>query len=68
MSTQEPSNEEAGQVLVIRISPERAAELDRLAQAQKKDTRELAKELLEAEIEAQHGLSYGPYLRKYMYR
>jgi hypothetical protein len=68
MSTQEPSNEEAGQVLVIRIAPERAAELDRLAQAQKKDARDRAKEFLEAEIEAQHGLSYGPYLRKYMYR
>jgi len=68
MSTQEPSNEEAGQVLVIRIAPERAAELDRLAQAQKKDARELAKELLEVEIEAQHGLSYGPYLRRYMCR
>jgi hypothetical protein len=68
MSAQEPSNDEAGQVLVIRIAPERAAELDRLAQAQNRDAREVAKELLEAEIEAQHGLSYGPFLRKYMYR
>jgi len=68
MSNTEPLDKDAGRVLAIRLAPERAAQLDRLAQDLKRDATELAKEFLEAEIEAQHGLKYGPWLRKYMYR
>ncbi len=53
---------------LVRISPERASELGRLAQVADKPVEELASELLEAEIEAQHGLEHGPFLRRYMYR
>ena len=68
MSVQEPPREDVGRTLVIRIGAERVRELDRLANHLKRNADELAKEFLEAEIEAQHGLSFGPWLRKHMYR
>ncbi len=68
MSEQESAEYEAGQVVVIRLAPSRVAELERLAGHLKKRPDELAKEFLEAEIEAQHGLTYGPRLRKHIYR
>jgi hypothetical protein len=68
MDTNDHPHKEIGLVLTIQLAPERATELQRLAQHSKKEPSELAKELLEAEIEAQHGLNYGPWLRKYMYR
>ncbi len=49
MSEQERLNEDVEQVLVIRSRPQRATELDRLAQQAKKDPGELAKEFLETE-------------------
>jgi hypothetical protein len=58
----------AGRQASVRIAPERAADLERLARDLKKDPAELATEFLEAEIEARHGLRYGPWLRRYMYR
>jgi hypothetical protein len=68
MGTEKPSLDDAERVLTIRLAPERAAELARLAHDLNKDAGEVAKEFLEAEIEARHGLNHGPSLRKYMYR
>jgi hypothetical protein len=62
------SDHEGGRTFLVRLAPNRVAELDRLAKDLQKDASELAREFLEAEIEAQHGLSYGPWQRKYMYR
>jgi hypothetical protein len=68
MDADEASARDGERTFVIRIGSERARELDRLAMDAKTDADKLAKEFLEAEIEARHGLSYGPSLRKYMYR
>ena len=68
VSAGDGTNASPGRLVSVRIAPERAAELDRLARDLKNDPAELATEFLEAEIEAQHGLSYGPWLRRYMYR
>jgi hypothetical protein len=68
MSATSAAGEQAGRIVIVTIGPERAAELDRLAQDLKRDATELAKEFLETEIEAEHGLRFGPVLRKYIYR
>ena len=68
MSATSAPDEQAGRIVTIKTAPERAAELDRLAQDLKRDATELAKEFLETEIEAEHGLTFGPVLRKYIYR
>jgi hypothetical protein len=62
------TDDEGGRTIGVRLAPERAAELDRLAHDWRKDASELAKEFPEAEIEAQHGLRYGAWPRKHMYR
>jgi predicted HicB family RNase H-like nuclease len=54
--------------VTIRISPERARELYRLAEKEKSSLDDLAKQFLETEIEAQYGLIYGPWSRRHMYR
>ena len=64
----ESANDDADLVITVRLAPARAAELRRLAADFGKDVAERATEYLEIEVEAEHGLRYGPWLRKYMYR
>ena len=68
MLENEPAKDNADLIVTIRLMPARAAELRRLAGDFGKEVAELAKEYLESEVEAEHGLRYGPWLRKYMYR
>jgi hypothetical protein len=68
MTVQETSEKDVERTVIICLAPERSRQLERLAKDLKKEPDELAKEFLEAEIEAQHGLSYGPWRRRYMYR
>jgi hypothetical protein len=63
-----PSPPDGDVIVTIRISPERAQELHRLAEKEKSSLDGLAKQFLEAEIEAQYGLIYGPWSRRHMYR
>jgi predicted N-acetyltransferase YhbS len=62
------SGSEADFVIAIKLSLDRSRELKRLAEQQQMSVGDLAKSYLEAEIEAQHGLTYGPLLRRYIYR
>jgi predicted HicB family RNase H-like nuclease len=54
--------------VTIRLSPERTREIVRLAAKEKSSLDDVAKQLLETEIEAQYGLIYGPFSRRHMYR
>jgi hypothetical protein len=62
------SDHEGHSTVTIKLSADRAQELKRLAEKQQMSIVDLAKAFLETEIEAQHGLTYGPWLRRYMYR
>lgn len=66
--SEEHSDNLAGRMITVRLSPERAVELARLARDLKKDEVELVSEILETEIEAQYGIRYGPFRRKHLYR
>jgi hypothetical protein len=68
MSVPNPPEERAAHTVTLTIAPERAAQLDCLAADVEHSVTELARESLEAEIEAQSGLRYGPSLRKHLYR
>jgi hypothetical protein len=68
MSATSTPDEQAGRIVRIRIAPERAVELDRRAQDFKTAATEPAKEPLETGIKAEHGLRFGPVLRKHIYR
>jgi hypothetical protein len=54
--------------LNVQVSIERLHQLQKLAGNSACSIEELAREFLENEIEAQHGLTFGPQLRRFIYR
>ncbi len=54
--------------VTIRLSPEMREQLGFLSKHVNKSVEDLALELVATELDAEAGLSRGPYLRKYMYR
>ena len=54
--------------VTIDLTPEMREQLDWLAAHRERSRLELARELFAEELEAQVGLSRGPYLRRFMYR
>lgn len=58
----------AGKPVSVFVSEDIRSKLVRLAEDRGISVDQLATKLLENETEAQHGLRFGPILRKYMYR
>ncbi len=54
--------------LIFQVSAERLQQLQELAGHSTSSVDDLAREFLENEIEAQHGLTFGPQLRRFIYR
>ena len=59
---------EAAITVTIQIAASRFAHLQTMATLNEVSIEKLATKFLEEQIEAEHGLSFGPYLRRHMYR